>query len=1398
MQVTETPTTVAASSVVRVLDRAGRVVGAGCLIGPDLVATCAHVIAAALGGDPGDTAPLEPVALQFPVLAHDVPPQRRPTEDLPDLHLARVIRWLPVDVDGGDVALLRLHRVAPHGARVPPVRRQSESTEPAFRVFGFPDGLTDGVWTTGWIRSAPTPTSAPRLEIDDGEPVLTSGFSGTPVWETERRAVVGLARVRPAAAEATMVPIGLALGVDPETLPCPYQGLKPFDEDDAAFFHGRDVQVGRVVDLLARQRLVVVAGSSGTGKSSLLRAGVTPALRRAGTAVGVHRVTGDDEPAVQLRAALSTVPPAPGASGGESDTVIVLDQLEELVGARPDAAAALVRLLVVATKERPRLKFVLTLRWESLENLLSPELSAALSAGTLFLPAMRRGELREAIVGPAAHPPGLDFEPGLVDAILDAAGDEPGQLPHVGALLRLLWHARDGGLLTRSAYDAVGGVSGAVARQADEAVAPLTDEQMRDVRRLVGRLVTIDREGDGFTRRPRRLDEFPAPERALLPALTAARLLVMGTDGSGVTTVELAHQALVDYWPRLRQWLGEDRQFIVWQAEADEQRRRWAQACEDTGALLRGTPLDEALDWQRRRPDEIAAPLRQYVDRSHARRRRDRRRVLQTIAFLTVLLVVAVSLGVVAQSRGNHLSGQLDKANAGTLGRAALAQAVNDPATATQLALLAYRSDPGNPDARAALLDRYAAQRSVETVFPHVTDGSPIHQVQQSDDGRVILVDAVDRSSVVVDRGPTRPPVVWTPDVGPGKSVLSPDGRLAVSADRGGRYTLWDVRARTDRTLLGTDSPRIAGAPLAANFSPNGRFLAVIAEEQLAVDMRLHVWDVSGSEPAEVWSTAVKYYSLDVRNAWPSDDGATVTVRTSAIDKSAVDVWSRDGVRPGGSAKTDDVAIGPGAREVYRCSDDGWASTKPALLTVYDRLTGRQSRQFTLPTGTSCTFEAYSMDGGHLVVDATARAPRTAAAASVVSVATGRTFDITIPTPPDNLPLDVHEVTRPTVDSMISARDEADGALAALVARGDSVYRLRGRPDWIGPNPSVHAGALLSDDGRYLVAFDPGNGIEVRDAATGVRTAVMAPDPAEFTDATLNVGDVEGNALIHLYREKDGPDVHLTVWSLPDLAREADYVLPRSPETGPPETAQVELTPDRIYASVGSGRVLSVFDRHTHREIGQPVGIGPAAGRSPVSEAPGVLVLAPDDPDRVIVTSTDGSTAVWSLGENREVATLPVDPLPGSGQPVFYDTPHRRVLVLDREHLLETVDTTTWRLSARPVPVPDVDEIVGVTQDGDVALRASEARGDETAVRLWDAGTGAPSGTLWLPAGAEPVRQLDGPTLTVDGFDALPAEYTMSSTAWFAALCGTDARALTDREATLLPSGAPKEACRGA
>jgi len=1402
------------SPVVQVLDREGNVVGAGCLVAPDVVATCADMVDAAWGHGRGAGSAQDGVTVRFPTAPRqqDVDAEQA---DPADFSVTTAIRWDPEDASGvPGVALLRLLHGAPDGLRMAPLRRGGDLRGRRLTVFGFPDGLVDGVWTTA--RSGPGEPGRLRLAADSGEPVLSAGFSGAPVWDTERRAVVGLAAVGPDPAQAALLPIEQVLGLDPDTLPCPYQGLSPFTEGHADLFFGRDVPIRRLLDLLTRQRLVVVAGGSGAGKSSLVHAGVAPLLRHDGVTVGVYRVTAVDEAEAQFRAATATVSAPSGEDGPAPDdaaligrataglpegrVVVVLDQLEDLAAARPDAAARLLALIVSAAQQAPDLRFLVTLRWESLEHLVTPEVAAVLGGGTYVLPIMGRAELRAAIMAPAAHPPGLDFEPGLVDAVLDEAGDEPGRLPHVEALLRLLWHERTGGVLTRAAYDAVGGVAGAVARQAEQAVAALTEAQLQDVRRLFSRLVTVDRDGGGFLRRARRLADFPADERALLDGLTAARLLVVGAEGAAADTVEPAHQALIDHWPRLQGWLAEDREFLTWQDEVEEQHRQWTTAAEDNGALLRGAALDAALDWQRRRAAEIAAPLRRYVDRSRARRRRDRRRLQAVVAVLVVLVGVAVGLTRVTTQRGDELSGQLALANAGTLGRASLSLALNDPAGATQLALRAYASDPHNSDAHAALLERYVAQRSVTAVHPHVV-GSAIVQVNRSTDGRVLLLDALDGTSVLTDLTAGGEAEVWTLPPGRRTAVLSPDGRHALTADRSGLHTLLTIADRTEHTLV-DNAFRTSSQSLVARFSPDGRHLALVANDgDSTIDQRLTVWDVSGDDPVELWSTPVAYETTTPAGLWVGDEGHTVTVHATAkgessfLDRSTVlDVWRQGGTQPDRRGLKAGAHLGAEGRELYWCVGDNWVQDDPVHLRVYDTGTGAQARDLTLPQEAGCRFMNYTADGEHLLIGASASAPRTATDAQIASLRTGRIFDLTLPAEPDNLPSEALSLSHlGEAAPSVTAWDGPDGSLTALVARGDSLYEMRGRPDWIAADPQAQSGGRLTDDGRYLVTYDGRAEVQVRDAATGAPVARMTTDPSETGHPHFNAVDVDEDVLLHLYREEHGPEVHYTERTLPDLRRSVALRLPRSTETGPPSGAYVVSEGDRVYALVGSGRLLSVFDRTTGAQLGESVRIGPPMSQAPLKQDGGLLVLDPRDRDRLFATSTDGRTVVWSVSRGQEVATLPLDG--GTANAFFVDAPRNRIIALDSDHHLQVIDATTWTTMREGIAMPGMERVVGVTPDGYAAV--SGTRTTDTGVQLWDLGTGSPSGTLWAEQGAEPVRDLDGPTVTFERLDAMPAEYATTGEAWFAALCATDARPLTAAESALVPAGSPKEPCRG-
>ncbi|OLT03155.1 hypothetical protein BJF90_27030 [Pseudonocardia sp. CNS-004] len=567
----------------------------------------------------------------------------------------------------------------------------------------------------------PGPAAAPGA----GEPVIDGGFAGAPVWEADTAAVIGM--VVPGRDAPRMLPIDDVLGHDPEQLPGPYQGLRPFDEEHADTFFGRAEEIARLTDLVARRPVVAVAGPSGAGKSSLVRAGLVPRLRAAGTEVAYVRVG-------EGQATAASLPDA-----GEHDLVMVLDQFEELAALDPTAARELLAAVVDHTDPRHgrKVRAVLTLRWNSLDELSTPELVEALAGGTVLIGPLGREQLREAIVEPARRPPGLGFEPGLVETILDDAGAEPGRLPLVESLLAQVWERREGGFLTMAGYTAAGGVAGALARHADEVVDGMPPGSSEALRRLLTALARPDRDGR-LVRRPVPVDQLPADQEALLAGLTAGRLVTVSSSAGSGDVVDLAHQALLDHWPRLRNWLEADREFLAWREKVDAQRERWESEDRDDAALLRGAALAGAGEWLPARAADLTAADRDYLRRSTAHRRREVRRWQLVAAVLGVLAVGAAVLTAVTVSSGNAIADQLTVANADALGRVAQARAVQDPAEAAQLALAAWRADPRNPQARAALLQSYVALRGVERELPGLT-AAPITDLLVGGDTAVLV-----------------------------------------------------------------------------------------------------------------------------------------------------------------------------------------------------------------------------------------------------------------------------------------------------------------------------------------------------------------------------------------------------------------------------------------------------------------------------------------------------------------------------------------------------------------------------------------------------------------------------------------------------------------------------------
>ncbi|ALG08340.1 trypsin-like peptidase domain-containing protein [Kibdelosporangium phytohabitans] len=658
-------------SIARIRDEFGQVVGGGFLIAPDRVATCAHVVTAALGGDPESERPPEgTVVLDFPLA--DPGGQLVRTS-------ARVSKWVPVRADRtGDIALLTLADPVWPPARVPPMRRVPQPWTHEFRVLGFPEGMSDGVWASGQLLGQQGTQWIQLRGAPNGQPVV-EGFSGTPVWDADAKAVVGMTVAADGhrdVSTAYLIPIEQVLGVDPDQLPNPYRGLEPFDERHAEFFYGRDEDIARLEDSLRRHPILVVLGQSGVGKSSLVRAGLLPRLRKAGAAIVElrplptiparfslafalarllrpdadaqqqrriaadleSRLSGDPATTRWLAGALAVAPGAPLP-------VLFLDQFEELAAENPAAAKELLHRLIALIRagDSPPLRLVLTLRWEAVSALMTEDTAEALDAGIVSLAPMGRNQLRAAITGPTERAPGLYFENGLVEQILDDAGAEPGQLPLVESLLAQLWEQRDGGYVTTAAYEWLGGVSGAITMGAERALAgfvgPGEPELLRRLCTLLARP-----SGDGFARRAVPIAQLAPGVERLARRLAQHRLVVIGPGADGTVVVELAHQALIDNWPRLRHWLDKDLDFLRWREQLDQHVTRWNGAKRSRHLLLRGRPLRDALRWLAERPAEHLPDQLRYLHAGRQHRIWRRVGVSATAAVIVAAVATAATL----------------------------------------------------------------------------------------------------------------------------------------------------------------------------------------------------------------------------------------------------------------------------------------------------------------------------------------------------------------------------------------------------------------------------------------------------------------------------------------------------------------------------------------------------------------------------------------------------------------------------------------------------------------------------------------------------------------------------------------------------------------------------------
>ena len=675
----------------------------------------------------------------------------------------------------------------------------------------------------------------------------------------------------------------------PETA-CPYKGLAAFQPEDAGYFFGREALIDELVRRVQRERVLVVGGPSGSGKSSLVRAGLIPALG-AGALLGsetwrVALFTPGRDPLEELHfhiaATVTSGRPAVSAedlqarptmarhlvSGGDAQAPLLLciDQFEEIftLASESQRSRFITALSAMTDPADSSVHLVIAVRADFYAACAQvPWLAERITGNQVLVGPMTRSELRRAISEPARRA-GLYVERNLLEAIIDEAGDEAGSLPLVAHALVETWIRRQGNSLTLDGFRAAGGVTGAIGQTADATYEDSFGAAERNAtKRLFLRLVTPG-EGTPDTRRVLARSEIAYDAESavidrVVERLTEARLLTVDDQ-----TVQIAHEALLRTWPRLRGWIEESRDDLRMRQRVSRAAAEWNAAEWDSDLLYRGAQLLSAQEWMAKNPDLLDELALHFLDASTAakanaeamaaeRQRRSlraRRVAISLLSFLAVGTSVASVVAVLALRDARYNEEMAKQATtvaterfASALGTAANGLVTSDPLLALSLAAEAVaRAGTGPPsyDARAALV---AARQTLTGNGPFLV-GSPIPAgdaiaVAIAPDGSLLATGRRDGVIEIIDTVLRRAvgPSLRAHKGGIQSLAFAPDGRRLVSAGDDGRIRLWAVAEGLGR--LEEDIGQSPDVVWGVRFDPGGKSLASAAE-----DGTLQVWDL--------------------------------------------------------------------------------------------------------------------------------------------------------------------------------------------------------------------------------------------------------------------------------------------------------------------------------------------------------------------------------------------------------------------------------------------------------------------------------------------------------------------------------------------------------------------------
>jgi WD40 repeat protein len=1057
----------------------------------------------------------------------------------------------------------------------------------------------------------------------------------------------------------------------PEPGEPPFKGLQYFDEADAPIFFGREALTSQLIDRLRLPspggaappgeglgvRFLAVVGASGSGKSSLARAGLVPAIRH-GALPGserwpVHVITPTAHPLEALAASLTRDSESVTAAatliddlardarslhlaarrvlsrvGGER-LLLAVDQFEELFTACKDEAerrAFIDNLLHAAAPETagPTI-VVITLRADFYAHCAPYDgLRMALKQSQEFIGAMNADELRRAIEEPA-HQGGWEFEPGLVELLLHDVAGAPGALPLLSHALLETWRRRAGRTLTLAGYQDAGSVQGAIAKTADRVYGALAPEQQTIVRGIFLRLTELG-EGTQDTRRRAALAELAPREHdraaveAMLKLLADARLVTTAQD-----TAEVAHEALIREWGTLRAWLDEDREGLRVHRHLTEAAQGWARLGRDTGELYRGARLAQAREWAAGHDGVLNAMEREFLDASvgaqeRAAREREEQREREVEAARR-LAEVEAERAQEAEARASEQKRAADEQRRVVIElRQRRTVAVIAAVVAVGLALFAVWAASNADQARQMAAGQAATAQAASTAAVTLRDAAAeqarqsrlvgplaaeaLYQASSQMDLAMLLgMESQLRANTSVTNGilldllkDTRRQATLHNAQAVG-IIYSPDGKTLAAGTWSGTIILWDAATRQP---IGAPLTGHTKSVISVAFSPDGKTLASGSSGSCGepsykcTQGEIILWDVATRQPI---SAPLTGHTGGVNSVVFSPDGKTFA--SGSGDKTIIlwDVAMRQPIGAPLTGHTDwvsSVAFSPDGKTLASGSQDH-------TIILWDVATHTATAALLTGHTGSVNSVAFSPDGKILASGSC----RTSDASNSCTQGEIILWDVAT-RQPIGTPLTGHTDWASSVAFSPDGKFLASGGGDNTIILWDVAMRqpigapLTGHTDWV-------SSVAFSPDGKTIASGSWDYTIILWDVTP--RTAIATP----LTGHTDSVNSVAFSPDGKILASGSG-DNTIILW---DVATRQPIGTPLTGHTD--WVSSVAFSPDGKFLASGGGKnTIILWDVATRQPIGAPL-TGHTDWVSSVAFSPDSKILASGSGDNTII-----------------------------------------------------------------------------------------------------------------------------------------------------------------------------------